>query len=380
MKITIPKKSLLGPLQQVSIGAATGKNILPALAGVLFSANEAALTLISGDTGFFIRTEIQSSEFDIQRTGGIILGAKEVTEVISRMPDGPIEIDVIETNATIKVGRTKLVLRGISEEMYPVLPGLSDYPQDISMSGKDLRELIQLTAYAAYKKEDKPIATGVRIEISEYGTKFTASDGKRIAIVSDPTKADDFYQIVISAEHLKKVCSIISDRDEVGIKLTESTLVINSNSYTIFSRGLDGKYPEVEKMFDETFAAKTLVCKDDFIDAIERSRVTAQKNKEGHFVITLKAGPEIVIETSNEQGEKTEDFINTTSFIGEPVTIGCDGKFLLDAVKAIKDDEIQIRFIGSRKPIVVSNGDESLGLHLVLIYLVREVYRGNVNE
>lgn len=371
MKITIHKSVLLKQLIQVSVGA-SDNNVVEVLRGVLFSLNEERLQLVAGDTNFFIKTEIPATDYKIHKPGAIILYAKEVTEVIKRMPDSLIDIEVKDTSAKISSGKTKITLRGIESEMFPKLPS-EPQKHDLEMPGNDLKELIQMTSFAVSKKEDFPIITGIRMSFTDSGIKFTACDRKRFAIVTDPLKSDLNRELVIASEHMGKVNSAIKDSDTVFISVSDPMVIFKSADIAIYARILNGSYPDVESMFSNSEYAFSMCKRSDLVEALERSRITAEKNKNGGFLIKLqRINGEVVIESKNEYAEETRDHVTAELSGGKPILVGCDGKYLLDALKAIKDDTVKIRFAGEGMPVIISNGDEDLAMYLICIHRLRE--------
>lgn len=371
MKISIHKGVLLEPLMKVSIGTSS-KNVLPILSGILFLVDNDDLTLVSGDTSFFIKTKIPAVDFKIIKPGGIIIPAKEITGVIKRMPDKIIDIEADGTSVRISSGKTKMMLRGLESEMFPVLP---DEPKEhyLQIPGKDLKELIRMTSFAVYKKEDFPIGTGIKISFSDSGLKFTACDRNRFAIVTDTARSEIEGEVVISADNMHKISSTITDGDTITMSQNESMMIIESKKYTMYSKMLEGKYPPIERLLDSTEYAFANCRKSDVIEALERSMITAEKNEQGGFVVRLSLiGNEIGIQSENNNYEQTQDFVETESASGGKIIVGINGKYMLEALKALKDDIIKIRFAGEGKPIVISNGDEDMAMYLICLMRIRE--------
>lgn len=122
MKFTIKKELLLEALSKVSKAIST-KNLIPVLAGVKFELKKKKLTLTASDNDITIQTIIDSSneeEFKIENEGSIIIQGKYILDIVRKLPDQFINIEVIdELKILIYTENSEFNLNGISESEYP---------------------------------------------------------------------------------------------------------------------------------------------------------------------------------------------------------------------------------------------------------------------
>ncbi|MCZ8520151.1 MULTISPECIES: DNA polymerase III subunit beta [Paenibacillus] len=371
MKITIDKSVLLEPLKQLAIGA-SAKNVSPILSCILLMVKDGDLVLASGDTHFFIRTEIPGIDFELKRPGGIAISAKEIVEVVNRMPSKSIDIEVDGTQAKFMSGKTKMLLQGFDPEEYPELP-VHNLNSSFMMPAKEFKELIRRTAFAAYKKEDYSILTGIKAEFGLEGITFWACDRHRMARVTMPIRTSIQLDTVISGEHMKKISSIVNDSEDVTITSDDRMTVIICGRYTMYSWALDGTYPNVTRLLTPAQHTAFTASKSDLIEALERVRITAEKKQNGGFITEMRTdGDEFIIESRNEINEKTEDSIQIGDFKGKGIRFGCDGKYALEALQAIDSDTVNVRLPGPKEFIYFSGADENTALYLVAQIVLRE--------
>ena len=100
MKFTIKKDLLLDALSKVSKAIST-KNLIPVLAGIKFELKKKKLTLTASDNDITIQTTIESvndDEFKIDSEGSIIIQGKYILDIVRKLPDQYINVEVIDEN------------------------------------------------------------------------------------------------------------------------------------------------------------------------------------------------------------------------------------------------------------------------------------------
>ena len=96
MKFTIKRELLLNALIKVSKAIST-KNLIPVLAGIKFELKKKKLVLTASDNNITIQTTIDASDdFKIESEGNIIIQGKYIIDIVRKLPDEFINIEVID--------------------------------------------------------------------------------------------------------------------------------------------------------------------------------------------------------------------------------------------------------------------------------------------
>lgn len=340
---------------------------------MLLRAEAAGLELVGSDISITIKTDIAADKFVLRQAGAVVLPAKALTEVISRMPEKEIDIDVGDGFQTsIASGKTRLVLVGMDPDQFPKLP-IHHGGHMFEFKGDVMKDLIKRSSVAAYKNEDNPILTGIRINQTVNRIRWATCDKNRMAMVSE--KVDDVkmegYRVA-SGDHFRKIFEIINDKDVVGLSFTDNLMIVSNGINTVFSNLLEGKYPLIETQIRKNETTKIQLLSKELIDALERARITAETNSDKGFIMMIRVDEnELILFSKSESGSAT-DSVALTNFTGEETRVAVNGKYMLDALKAADCEEVQLRFGGRRAPIYISDGDEDDGVFLILPLLVRE--------
>ena len=101
MKFAIKKDILLENLNNVSKAVST-KNVIPVLGGIKFNLTKEGLFLTATNNDIDIESFIDKKYIDnIERVGSIIIQGKYLLEIIRKLPDGLINIEVVDGLKTI---------------------------------------------------------------------------------------------------------------------------------------------------------------------------------------------------------------------------------------------------------------------------------------
>ena len=167
MKFTIKKDLLLDALTKVSKAIST-KNLIPVLAGIKFELKKKKLILTASDNDITIQTIIEAEKddnFKIDSEGSIIIQGKYILEIVRKLRDEYINIEVIdELKILIYTENSEFNLNGISETEYPNI-GLEESKKKIDIKVGTLKSIVYQTAFASSNEESKPVLTGINFNI-----------------------------------------------------------------------------------------------------------------------------------------------------------------------------------------------------------------------
>lgn len=120
MKFTIEKNILLENLNNVT-KAISIKNVIPVLNGIKFELNDEGLYLTASDTDLTIKSFIENSKIkNVERKGSIVIQSKYINEIIRKLPDDTVDIEVIDgMKVLIKAKTSHFSLNCLKVEDYP---------------------------------------------------------------------------------------------------------------------------------------------------------------------------------------------------------------------------------------------------------------------
>ena len=365
MKFTIKKELLLEALNKVSKAIST-KNLIPVLAGIKFELKKKKLILTASDNDITIQTSIDAKneeDFKIENEGSIIIQGKYILDIVRKLPDDYINIEVIdELKILIYTANSRFNLNGISESEYPNV-GLEESKKKIILKAGILKDIVNQTAFATSNEESKPVLTGINFNIVGNILECNATDSYRLSrkIVKLEKNSEENYNIVIPSHNLLEFVRIIdNDEDEVELHIFNNKVLFKIGNLKFESRLINGTYPNTSNLLpDDAFLVITTNL-NNFYDVIDRvSILTSDKEKN---TVTLETNGNILtLRSSSAEIGRVEENMEISKNKDEDIRISFSAKYMMEALKSFSTENVDLHFVGEIKPILIkSKEDESL--------------------
>ena len=340
--------------------AVTQRSSIPVLEGILMKAEGFSLTLTGYDLEMGITTSIEAN---VLEPGEVVLSAKLLGDMVRRLSSSEVEITATETNATtIKGGITEFDIMGMNPGDFPELPSPgADHTLDLEPP--TFREMVETTLFAVSQDDKKPAHTGELFAIEPDKLTVVALDGYRLAIIEKPVKAAKDISIIIPAKTLAEAIKLFTDDDEVvHIAANRRFVVFSSRTYTVISRLIEGDFLDYKRVIPEGYHTRVTVDVRDFSNSIERASLIITERLKNPLRITFDGN--ITVRCQTTLGKVVDEL--DAEIEGEPVEIGFNNRYLLDALRYSRCDKLVFEVSGPLSPVKVLPKDGGDFLFLVL--------------
>ncbi len=368
MRIICDKNELQKNVNTASKAVAV-KSPIYLLEGIRISAADNTLTFYGSDGTLSIKSKIEANVIE---SGDIVLPAKLFCELLAKFDACELSIYTEGSNVVLECGHSKTTLCYMSAEQYPEFPQF-DAVGGISLYSKQLVSMIDQTVFATAASEEKPILTGILLEMSENNVKMVALDGYRLAVRKENISAEHTEkEVVVPSKSMREIARIIPE-DETTIKLyTRENLVgIVCDNIEIVTRVLQGDYVKYKNILPAEYMTRVIVSRQNMFGGLERTSIMARQSKTNLVNLQIESGI-LTITSDSEIGKAREEIdIKQT---GKNLNIAFNARYLLDVLKEVLDEEIVMEFNTSISPCVIHplSGESYL-------YLVLPVKTNNVN-
>ena len=334
--------------------AAAAKSPIPALEGLLLQAG--AVVKI---TGYDLKKGIYTSvDANVQRSGSAVFGAKLFTEMLRRLPDGIVSVEVgDDNNATVKCGRSEYNFSVMNAEDYPDLPGV-DVSEAVSLSQRLLREMINGTLFAVSANESRPVYMGSLFEIDGGVLTLVSVDGYRLALRREKIEGceKDGLRFIIPGAALSDVERICEDsEDEVLINVGAKHVSFTIGNTVVVSRRLEGDFLNYRKAIPESFRYTVTVERGEFLSVVDRVALVVDEKIKNP--VRLIFGDGTVSFICVTPVGKAEDFCSCEGEGGD-TEIGFNDRYLRDALRAAPADKLRCCLNTGSSPCVFFPAEE----------------------
>ena len=361
MKIICSKAELLLGVNTV-LKAVPAKTTMPILECILIDTTDGQIKLTANDMELGIETKIKG---DILDKGKIALEAKLFSEIVRKLPDSEVSIQTDDSyRALIKCEKAKFNIAGKSGEDFSYLPEI-EKTQMISLSQFSLKEIIRQTIFSIADNENNRLMTGELFEINGNELKVVSLDGHRISIRKIELKETyNPVKVVVPGKTLNEISKILTGgiEDNVRIFITGRHIMFEFDDTVVVSRLIEGEYFRIEQMLSSDYETKISMNKKELQSCIERASLLVKEGDKKPIIMNIMdESMELKINSFIGSMNEDIDIVKT----GKDLMIGFNPKFILDALRVIDDENIDIYMINPKAPCFIRD-EEQKYIYLIL--------------
>lgn len=366
MKLIIEKKILLEKLTNV-MRAISSRNIIPILNGVKFDLKKEGLYLTASDSDLIIQTFIDKKEIkQINETGVIIIQSKYLLDIIRKLPNGDINIEVVDSlKIIISTENTIFNLNCLNIEDYPSFK-FDEISNPIILESDDLKTIINQTLFAISNQESRPLLTGINLKLVDEKLYCIATDSYRLAKkTKELDKKYDAFDIVIPGKNLNELDKLLSENKKVEIIPFMNKIIFKYDDYIFQSNLLSGVYPDTSNFIPSDFNFILQTSLTNFIGAIDRAALLTQ-NKDKNIVKMETKGNEVLITSFASEIGKVEENLLIDKNTKEDISISFSSKYMLEALKTFNEEDLLILLNSDSQPIILKSVKDETLIQLIL--------------
>ena len=361
MKLVFSKSDLNKAVGIVmkAVPTRTTMNILEC---ILIDATTNVIKFTGNDMELGIETIVEG---EIIEKGKVAIDAKLFSEIVRKLPDSEITITT-DANYTslITCEKSKFNIAGKSGDDFSYLP-IIEKDKMITISQFKLKEVINQTIFSIAINDNNKMMTGELFEVNEGTLKVVGLDGHRIAIrnFNLEGRADD-VKVVVPGKTLQEISKILSTDAEnmVNVYFTNNHILFEFDNTTVVSRLIEGEYFKINQMLSSDYGTKVVINKKEFIDSIDRANLLIKEGEKKPIIINITDGS-LEVNVNSAIGTLNEDIDIEKE--GKDLMIGFNPKFLLDALRVIDDETVDIYLVNPKAPCFIRDKEQSY-IYLIL--------------
>lgn len=361
MKININKSELIKGINIV-IRAISTRTSLPILECIVIKTIENGIKLITNDMELGIETTLNC---EVIENGSIAVNSKLFSDVIRKLTSEIINIEVDDNYSThIKCGKSSCNISGQSIEEFPILPKV-EQTQKIKVSQFTLKEMIRQTIFSISNNENMKMMTGELLEVKENKLRVIALDGHRISIRKvNISENIECIKAIVPGKTLSEISKILSGEveDEVTIYFSEKHIMFEFNDTIVTSRLIDGDFYNVDQMYSNDYETKVNVNRKEFLESLDATLPFISDRDKKPVIINI-TDKNINLSINTSVGKMNTDIEIEKE--GKNILIGFNPILLMDSIRVIDDENIDLYLFNSKSPCLIKNKDESY-LYIIL--------------
>ena len=343
MKITI-NKSVLENMLINTLPYLEKKDLSQITSHILINAYEDTLDIKSTD--FEIGIEIFSRNVNINEPGTATANGKKLFDIIKILKDSEVTLETINDYLYIKQKHSKFKLPMFNPLEFPEFPTIKNKPK-FEINSSALVRSIKKIAPAIDTNNPKFELNGALIDIKQDHINLVATDTKRLALVKIENSSEKDIALIIPKKAISEIQKIFFD--EIEIYYDENSFIAISPNFKFFTKLINGKFPDYERIIPKEMDKRLLLNRDKFIDAIKQIWVVSQDIK-----VTFK--PDLIIfESLNDSNIEAKTEIEFNTGLEEEIFLAINSKHVIDFLSNIEKSSFILGYNDSTMPFTLES-------------------------
>jgi DNA polymerase-3 subunit beta len=339
MKLTIPRETLLRPLQQV-IGVVERRQTLPVLGNVLLEASTNGIRMTATDLEVELRAQVS---IEVEETGNVTVPARKFMDICRTLPEeATITISVSgEQRAQIRSGKSRFTLSTLPPGDFPVVEKIKS-ARRFSISQHDLKGLIERTSFSMAQQDVRYYLNGLMLELADNVVRAVATDGHRLAICEYGAEVGEAgeQQVIVPRKGVQELQRLLEDTEgAVQVEIGTNHIRITAPDLRFTSKLIDGRFPDYQRVIPDGGNKRLVADRDLLRQALTRASILSNEKYRG---IRLTITDNILkIQSHNPDQEEAEEELNV-DFEGPSIEIGFNVTYLVDALSSMNAEQVEI--------------------------------------
>lgn len=366
MKLSCLQENLKNALNIVD--RSTSQNsTLPILSNILLLTENNLLKISATNLEIGVTVFIPSK---IEKNGEVCIHSKLINGFIDNIDNGRVDIDLINNNLlNIKKDEYNANITISDVKNFPIIPKIKT-GKKIKIKQKDIKDGINSVINSVSLSDLKPELTGIYFNFNNNILKIAATDSFRLSeksIYLDNKLIDEesFILPLKTSQELNRLLK--DDNEEIVLNIDKNQIIFEFNNIQLFSKLIDGQYPDYSQIIPKKFKTTIIVNKKDFLNTLKVASIFCGKANDVKISVINNN-----IEVVSKDLEKGENINKIKADIDGPeIDIVFNYRYLIDGLNNIEGENIILNFNERNTPVLILN--QKNNNHIYLIMPIRSV-------
>jgi len=295
-----------------------------------------------------IGLQIVTREFEIDHPGSFTANGKKLLDIVRILKDDEIILELFDNAVMIKQKHSKFKLPIFDASAFPQFPTLDDKPR-ISLDSLNLIRNLKKITPAIDSNNPKYELNGALINIKEKTTDLVGTDTRRLAIATIPNESAQELSLILPKKAILEIQKLFLD--QIEIHYDETTLIITNDDYYFFTRLINGKFPDYERIVPQTLKHQIELPKKEMLDAIRMITTIS------HDIRITFLADAVLFNALSEDNVEAKTEIELETGIEEKFEISLNSRYLLDFLAQVENEKFTIGLNESTLPFLVRDGN-----------------------
>ena len=301
------------------------------------------------------------SNVQVDKKGEAVVPADRLAAIVRESVDEVLLLEADENACEIKGADSHFKIYGHEPGQYPSVPEFDGEAQ-VKINLGNLQAGIEQCLFATAKESSRYAINGVLWEIKDKKLFLVATDGRRLArtrvSLASSAKGEGTNSMIVPAKAMGLLDKIgSSEKDAVSVKLVDNQVLIACANVVISSNLVEGNFPKYEDIIPTDYDKKLTLSTEATLSAVRRASLLTSEESRG-IKLSVQKNKMVFSGRAPETGDAEVEML--IDYKGEPIEIGFNPQFLVDALRVIKTPELELELGQSDRPGLIKSGSDFL--------------------
>ncbi len=353
MKLTIAREQIINGLQAVQ-NVVGSRTTLPILSNVLLQAEQGRLGLTATDLDVSIACSVEAN---VEKIGATTLPVRRFFSIVRELGTPEIELDVDEKNVcSLTAGASFFKIHGLPAEDFPPRPAFADSKR-VALPQDKVKGMLRRTAFAVSNDEARYVLNGLFFSLREHKVTLVATDGRRLALTDEEVDigAENQTEFIVPTKTVSELSRLLQDKGEVEISVGDNQVAFDMRgegllSLLAISKLVEGTYPNYQQVIPRESKERIPLVREELVQALRRAELMTSE-KANSVKLSFTRNTLAITANTPEIGEARETL--AINYKGPDLAVAFNPAFLLDALKALDNDEVFLELSDELSPGVL---------------------------
>ena len=299
-------------------------------------------------TDFEIGILMFSQNITVEQPGTATANGKKLLDIVKILKDEDITLKTEDDFLYIEQEKSKFKLPMFNAQEYPAFPTI-DNKARFEIEPIQFLHSIKKISPAIDTNNPKYELNGALIDLQEEKINFVATDTRRLAVVTLENKIENQIALIIPKKAIGEIQKLFFD--EMEIFYDENTLLIKSENFIFFTKLINGKYPDYQRIIPKEYKVELVVNRDQMIDHIKQIATISQEVK-----LTFTA-ESIIFESLNEDNIEAKTEMPFTTSLEENIVLAVNSRYILDFLGQVEQNEFKLSYNDATLPFTLQSNN-----------------------
>jgi DNA polymerase III subunit beta len=348
MKFAVTKEALLDGLQRIQNVVST-RSTLPVLTNALLETTKTGLRLTTTDLEVAVRCEIAAQ---VEKPGATTLPARRLSAIVRELPASEITVETDSKNiSTLRCGSSFFKIFGLPDEEFPAFPSFKD-AKSFTLRQAELRDGLRRTSYAISVDETRYVLNGILFSFKDNKLTLVATDGRRLALFDSDLEFPHSHErdFIVPTKAVTELQRLLGEEGDLQISVGENLVSFELNGSQLVSKLVEGNYPNYRQVIPGEAKERVTIEREALLNTVRRVSLLSN-DKTSSVRLTFSKNNLDVSANTPEVGEAREAL--AVAYRGRDLSIAFNPEFLMDPLRNLPNDEIDLELIDEMSPGVI---------------------------